>query len=141
MSFDVLGDMNWLAFIVATIVYFALGALWFANAVFGKAWQLAGGLEVPQGQSPGPAYIIGPFITCLIATLALAMLDEATGTNSLGEGIVLGLVTGVGIAAPIVAVTGLFDPKKPNPQTWLAISAGYHVVGLLIAGAILGAWN
>jgi uncharacterized protein DUF1761 len=141
MSFDVLGDLNWLAFIVAAIAYFAIGAIWFANGVFGKAWQRAGGLQTPEGQRPGPAYIIGPAITCLIATLALAMLAEATGTTKFGQGIVLGLVTGVGIAAPIVAVTGLFDPRKPNPQTWLFISAGYHVVGLLVASVILAVWQ
>ena len=37
MSFDALGDLNWLAVIVAAIAYFALGAIWFAPPVFGKA--------------------------------------------------------------------------------------------------------
>lgn len=35
MSFDVLGDLNWLAVVVAAIAYFALGALWYAPPVFG----------------------------------------------------------------------------------------------------------
>ena len=39
MSLTVLGDLNWLAVIVATIAYFALGAVWYAEFAFGRAWQ------------------------------------------------------------------------------------------------------
>ncbi|HEX2090510.1 MAG TPA: DUF1761 domain-containing protein [Actinomycetota bacterium] len=141
MSFEVLGDLNWLAVIVATIVYFAIGGIWFANAFLGKAWQRAGGFEIPADQRPGPAYFIGPFITCLLTTIAVAMLAKASGTDTVGEGLVLGLVTGVGIAAAVVAVTGLFDPQKANPRTWVAISAGYHVVSLLVVGVLLAVWD
>ena len=141
MRFEVLRDLNWLAMVVATIVYFAIGGIWFANAFLGRAWQRAGGFEVPTDQRPGPAYLIGPFITCLIATVAVAMLAKATGTDTVGEGIALGLLTGVGIAASVVAVTGMFDPQKANPRTWVAISAGYHVVGLLVAAVILAVWD
>ena len=139
MSFEVLGDLNWLAVIVATIAYFAIGGIWFANAFLGRGWQRAGGFEIDQG--PGPAYFIGPFITCLITTIAVAMLARATGTDTVGEGIVLGLVTGVGIAASVLAVSGLFDPQKRNPGAFVAISAGYHVVSLLIVAVILAVWD
>ena len=141
MRFEVLGDLNWLAVVVATIVYFAIGGIWFANAFLGRAWQHAGGFEVPADQRPGPAYFIGPFITCLVATVAVAMLAKATGTDTVGGGIALGLVTGVGIAASVVAVTSLFDPQKASRLTWAAISAGYHVVGLLVAAVILAVWD
>lgn len=40
MTLDALGQINWLAVIVATIVYFALGALWYSPVAFGKPWQL-----------------------------------------------------------------------------------------------------
>ncbi len=141
MTFDVLGELNWLAVIVATIVFFAIGGVWYANAVFGKAWQRAGGFEIPADQRPGPAYFIGPFITCLITTIAVAMLAKATGTDTVGEGIVLGLVTGLGIATAVLAVTGLFDPQKANQRVWVTINAGYQVVGILLAAVILAVWD
>ena len=31
MSFDVLDDLNWLAVVVATAIYFGLAGLWFAE--------------------------------------------------------------------------------------------------------------
>jgi hypothetical protein len=39
MSFDILDDLNWLAVVVATAVYFVLAGLWFADPLFGRAWR------------------------------------------------------------------------------------------------------
>jgi hypothetical protein len=41
MSFDVLGQLNWPAVIVGTIIYFAIGAVWFTPMAFGRPWQRA----------------------------------------------------------------------------------------------------
>jgi Protein of unknown function (DUF1761) len=141
MSFAVLGDLNWLAVFVAAVAYFAFGAVWFAQAVLGKAWQRSSGFEIPKGERPGPEFYIGPLITCLVATIAVAMLAEATGSNTLAEGIVLGVVAGVGISGAVLFVTGVFDPKKPEPLTWFGVAAGYHLVGLVIASAIVSVWT
>ncbi len=43
MTFDVLGDLNWLAVLVAGVAFFALGGLWYSNLMFGKQWSLAVG--------------------------------------------------------------------------------------------------
>jgi hypothetical protein len=84
-------------------------------------------------------YVI-PAVTCLVSTVALAMLSAATGTDTFGEGVVLGLVAGIGLVASALFVTGFVDPRKPKPQTWIAITAGYHLVGLLVAAVILAIW-
>ena len=43
MAID-LGAINWLAVIVGTLIYFALGAVWFAPATpLGRAWVSASG--------------------------------------------------------------------------------------------------
>jgi xanthine/uracil permease len=141
MSLDTLGDLNWLAVIVAAIAYFALGALWYAPPVFGRARQRAGGVEIPEGQRPGPAFYLGPLLTCLLATVATGMLALATASTRFGEGASLGVVLGVGVAAAVVFVMGIFDTHKPDPMTWFAISAGYHLVGLTIAAVIVSVWE
>jgi hypothetical protein len=141
MSFDVLGDLNWLAVIVAAIAYYVLGAAWFARATFGKAWMRSIGWEMASSERLGPGVYIGPLITCLIATIAVGMLAAATGTDTAGQGLVLGLVAGVGVAGTVLFVTGVFDPKKPRPMTWFGITTGYHLVGLVIASVILSVWR
>jgi hypothetical protein len=45
MSFDLLDDLDWLAVIVAAIAYFVIGAIWYAQPVFGRAWSAAAGIE------------------------------------------------------------------------------------------------
>lgn len=141
MSFDVLTDLNWLAVAVATLAYFAFGGLWFSTVVFGRQWQQALGWEPAEGERVGVEYYIGPLITCLVTTLATAMLAKATDTDTFGEAIVLGLVLGVGVAGAVLFVTGYFDPKKPRPMTWFGITAGYHLIGILIATVVLGLWT
>jgi hypothetical protein len=141
MSLDLLGELNWLAVIVAAIAFFALGAVWYAPPVFGRAWQHAAGAQVPEGTRPGIAYYVGPLATCLLSTVATALLAVATGTDTVGEAIVLGLVVGVGVAAAVAFVGGVFDPHKPQPLVWFVIFGGYQVVGLLIVATIVALWG
>jgi Protein of unknown function (DUF1761) len=141
MSFDTLGDVNWLAVIVATIAFFALGAVWYAPPVFGRAWQRASGIVVPEGERPGAAFYIGPLLTCFLSTVATAMLALATATDTFAEAIVLGLVAGIGYAAAVAFVGGIFDPHKPQPRIWFAIFSGYQVVGLLVVATIVALWD
>lgn len=142
MSFDVLGDLNWLAVIVAWIAFFLLGALWFAPFGLGKVWQDAGGWTAEDTQRTGQLTRIGaPLLGCLVSTVAIAMLAEATDTDTAGEGIVLGLVASIGLVAAELFVSGSFDPRKPKAQTWVAVTAGYYVVGLALAGVIVAVWT
>jgi hypothetical protein len=139
MSFNVLGDLNWLAVIVAAIAFFVLGGIWYAQPVFGRTWQRAGGVEVPEGQRPGPAFYIIPFIVNLLVTIATAMVAAATGTDTLGEGIVLGVVLGLGYAVAL-SLFGVFE-NKPAVGTWLTINAAYQFVGVMLISIIVALWH
>ncbi|MFC3896685.1 DUF1761 domain-containing protein [Lentzea rhizosphaerae] len=140
MTLSVLGDLNWLAVIVATIAYFALGGLWYAEFAFGRAWQRSAGWDLNPPENAGAGIYAVPLVTCFVATLATAMVGAASNTDNIMEGILLGLLVGIGVALPVIFVTGTFDMTKPAPMTFAAIGAGYHIVGLALAGAILGLW-
>lgn len=141
MTLDVIGDLNWLAVVVAAVAYFALGALWYAEPVFGKAWMRALDWQPPPDYKPGPMLYVVPAITCLISAIAIATIAAASATDTLVEGVVLGLVAGIGLACAAVFVVAFFDPKKSHAMTYAAITGGYHVVGLLIASIIVAAWQ
>lgn len=141
MSFSVLGDLNWLAVIVATLVYFGVGALWFSEVAFAKQWRRSLGIQATPGQRPSAGLLLAPLLQALVSVIAVAMLAKATGTDTIGEALVLWIVTGVGIAGAILAVTAVFETNKPDRVTWGLISAGYHVVGLLIATVIVSVWD
>ena len=142
MGFDAFDDLNWLAVIVAALVWFALGAVWYMPKTFGSAWMRSIGWEPsPDEPRPGPSMYIAPLVAYLVASLALGMLTKATGTDTVSEGIVLGLVVAVGIVGSILFVTAVFDLMKPHAMLWLGITWAYHLVGAMLASVILAAWN
>ena len=139
MSID-LSSINWLAVVIGTLVYFLLGAVWFAPVTpIGRAWVKAAAYESPtSGTLSTNAFYVIPLATCLVMVIALALLAAAVGVESLGDGIVLGLVVAIGIAVPLLLTTAAFEFKKPQPWTWGVIDASYHALGLVVAGAIIG---
>lgn len=142
MSFDILGHLNWLAVIVATIIYFAIGAVWFTPMLFARPWQRALGWD--PGRTPpamGPAIYAVPALLYLVASIATAMLADATGSTTFGSGIVLGLVVGVGYALVINANDAVFDPNKKEPLTWFVITGAYNLLGLLIVAVLVSVWR
>lgn len=138
MTLD-LGAINWLAVIIATVVYFALGAVWFApwNPV-GRTWVSSSGYEsATSGRMSGNIFYIMPVAGAFVVVLATALLARATGTDTLGEGIVLGLVLALGFAVPILVVTAAFEFSKPRQFTWGLIDASYHAIGMVAAAVIM----
>ena len=138
-----LGSINWLAVIIATMIYFGLGAAWFApQTPIGRAWVSASGYQSPAtGVASSSLFYLVPAATALIAVVATALIAQATATDTLTEGVVLGLVVGIGYAATILLTTAAFEFSKPRRWTWGLIDASYHVVGLLIAAVIVGVWR
>ena len=141
MSFDVLGEVNWLAVIVGGVVYFALGALWYSPVLFGRQWQRSIGWD-PERTPPqmsATTYVV-PFIAYLVMAAAVGVIAAATGTDEIAEGIILGLVLGIGLSLMHTLVDATFDPNKPEPWTWFAINGTYHALGLLIVAVIVSVW-
>jgi hypothetical protein len=133
------GAVNWLAVIVSAAIYFVLGALWYSPPLFARPWQAAIGWDESRQQpQTNPLTYVIPGVLYLIAAIATALIAAATGTDTLAEGITLGLITGIGYALPMVGVEATFDPNKPQPMTWFAITVAYHLIGFVILGAVIG---
>lgn len=139
MTLD-LGQLNWLAVIVGAGVYFALGALWY-TVLFGGAWQRSIGWDASQAppQQNVMTYVL-PLLAYLVMAIAVGLLAAATGTDTLGEGIALGLVLAIGLSLAHTFVDASFSPEKPQPWTWFAINGTYHALGLVIVAVIIAIW-
>jgi len=134
MTID-LAQVSWLGVIVGASIYFFLGALWYSPPLFAKPWQAAIGWdESRQPPQTNPMTYVLPAAMYLIAAIAMAIIAAATGTDSISEGLVLGLVTGIGFALPMVGVEATFDPNKPKPMAWFLITVAYHLIGFAILG-------
>ncbi len=134
--FDVLGELNWLAIIAATVVYYALGGFWFGSAAFGKQWETALGFEKPKDWKLTPVFYIGPLIGCLLASIATSILIYALDIQSLADAMMLGLIAGVGYAAA-VSGTNAITPTAARPVVLGMIQSIYHIIGMVIIAVII----
>jgi hypothetical protein len=133
------GTPRHLAAWVAAIVFFVLGAIWYS--VLSAQWLAAIGktteqMAAEQAGSPIP-FVIG-FVAILVMCYALAWLIERLQANSLAGGMGLGAAVAVGFIAANLALNYGFERRS---VTLWVINAVYAVVGLGIAGAIIGGWK
>jgi hypothetical protein len=136
MSFDVLGDVNYLAALVAALVFFAIGAIWYAPPVLGRVWQKAVGLSQDQLR-PNPMLFVGTFIAYFLMAVTLAAIARSTGASDFGHGLVLGLFVGIGIVAAGIWVGGAYEQRMN--LAWL--NMGNAVLGIVVMAVIVTVWD
>lgn len=131
-------DVNWLAVLVAAIAHQALGALWY-GVLFRNAWLRAMGMtpEEVQAQAPGGEMALG-VVASLLSALALAVILTFASDPELADGVALGAVAGIGFVTAATFMNGAYEQKAPRLS---AMFGAYYTIGLMIAGAILGAWR
>ncbi len=131
--------MRHVAIWIAAIVFFVLGAIWYS--VMSAQWSAAIGKTMDQltqesGGSPLP-YVVG-FAAILIMCYALAWLIGRMQATTFVGGLRLGATIGAFFVAANLALNYGFEARPV--ALWL-INAAYAVVGLAIAGAIIGGWK
>jgi len=127
-----------LAIVVAAIVYFLIGAIWYGQ--LSVAWLAGIGKTMAQleAENAGPRpYVVG-FASVLVACATLGWLIARTGTTGWAGGAKLGLVVALGLVGAQLALNYGFEARSVS--LWL-VNAGYAVVGLAVAGGIIGAWS
>lgn len=130
-----LGNLNWLAVLIATVAYFAIGFLWY-TVLFGKAWIRLMGKTREELGSPGPRYAVtvaAELVSAVVLGVLIGMLRRAGPVGAL-DGALLGLLIGA-IVATSYAIESIFAGRSP---ALYLVNVGYHVVALIVMGAILG---
>jgi Protein of unknown function (DUF1761) len=143
--------VNYLAVLVAAIVIFALGGLWYSPVLFMKKWLALQNRSEEQMRAEAaaanmPVMYISAFVTALLTALVMAHLlghfAEAVDPNVMrpnaAHGAMFGFACWIGFAAPTSYATAIFSGKPK--QLWL-IDSTYNLVAFVLAGAILGAWR
>ena len=132
------GEFNALAVLVAALIGFVIGALWYSPMLFGRAWMRAAGVSEEQIAGGNKARIFGlTFLFLLIMAYCLAMfLGDPSIT--LQTGALYGFFTGFGWLFFAIAVIALFELRS---WTYILVNGGYWVVTMTAMGAILGAWK
>ena len=136
MLFDYFGDLNWWAVIVAALAYWVLGAIWFSDAVMGKQWREASGLE--DSYRPSAGQIVGNLVTWLVTAIALGLISHGIEAGNAGDGIVLGLVASIGFIGMNRITEQLYTR---GDRKMMMVNAPYTVIGFVVMGIILATWT
>lgn len=129
---------NYLAVVAAAIAYFVLGGLWYA-VLFNKPWMALEHMTVEQAKSASPVIpFIVSFLLELLVAYCLAQICIWRNANTASRGASIGVIIWVGFVGPIALMTYMFEMR---PKTLFAINEFYPLAGLILMGAILGAWT
>ncbi len=138
--------VNYIAVLVAAIVIFALGGLWYSPALFMKRWIALQGRTEEQMRAQAasanmPLLYFSAFVCALLTALVmghiLAHMASVMPVNA-GHGAMFGFMCWLGFAAPTSYATALFS-GKPR-QLWF-IDSTYNLVSFVLAGIILAVWR
>jgi hypothetical protein len=130
--------VNWWAVIVAAVVSFIIGAIYYAPPVLGNVWRSHVKMteeEVRAGLVPA---MIAQIIRDLVTAYILARFIVEYGAPTLTRGILVGFMAWLGFVAT-VTMGQVFYERRPW-ALWL-ISNGYLIISLVVMGAILGWWH
>lgn len=133
--------INIWAVLVSAIAFWALGALWYSPVLFGKRWQKEVGLKEEEIKNTNMAMVFGgSFILMLLMVWALNYVINSHKAEdvSLQMGLCYGAFTGFFFSMLTIGINYLY--QRRSFVLWL-IDGIYVILGLGIAGMILGAWR
>ena len=133
MILDYLGDLNWLAVIVAAVAWFAFSAIWYSVPPLSNAWMRAA--KVTPGDGPPLVTLLVPtFIGYLVTTIVIALLAKAIGASELMDGLTLGIVLGVGFGLIGALVVQIYEQKGGSYWLINGINAiiAYSIVAIIV---------
>lgn len=132
---------NVLAIIVAAVVAFLLGGLWYSPLLFARQWMAAHAHspeDVARMKADAPrAYGIS-FVAFLVMAFILQLILNHVDAHTWISGALWAAHLWLGFAVTIGLMANVYSGKKFSV---FLIDAGYQLVYLLVMGAILGAWH
>jgi Protein of unknown function (DUF1761) len=129
---------NYAAVFISAIAYWLLGAVWY-GVLFSKPWMALENISVEQAKSMNPVlpYVITFGLNLLIA-YSLAQICIWRNANTVGRGASVGVLLWIGFVGPITFTTYMYEMR---PKELFAINQFYPLAGLVLMGAIIGAWT
>lgn len=136
MSLDVFGQVSWLGALVGAVAWFILGAAWYTPPPMAKMWLKVSGVTMPEDAKPNPVVFLITLVAYFLASVVIAALAVATGTDTMSEAAILGVLLGIGFAVSSAIVTATYE-MKPKPMGYVAFNGLYNVLGMTLSAVII----
>lgn len=141
MVSNIFSQINYWAVLLAGIVFWLVGMLWF-SALIGKHWSeeiRKHGIKLSKldGREMAVKSVV-TFILNLIAALGVAFVLTAAGVSTGWGGIVFGLILGLFIAAASMITSHLWENRSARLSFY---DIFYPFIGILISSIIIALWR
>ena len=133
--------VNYWAVLVAAIVVFVLGWLWYSPLLFFRPWMRARGLDpaaAMAGAKMPAGKLVIELVRCLVLAYIIAHFVAALGISNWLIAAHFGLL--LWVAFPVVLLTGSVIWEN-TPVKVAAIHAGDWLVKLLVIPIIVSLWH
>jgi hypothetical protein len=126
--------LNYLAIVIATILGFGVGALWYM--LFAKPWMAALGkteAEIRANNAPTPyiTAVVGNFI---LAIILAAVLKSLGAPLTVAGAVAIGFLLWLGFIVTTMAVNNAFGGRK---TTLTAIDAGHWLAVVIVMSIVI----
>ena len=138
MILDLFGELNWLAVVVATLAWFVFSAIWYSIPPLSKAWATAAKVDTSGDGPPLALLFIPTLIGYFVTTVVIGLLVAGLGVDALGDGVVLGVVLGVGFGMVGALVNQVYEGKG---SSYFLINGVNAVIAYGIVAGILSVWD
>ena len=129
-----MSDINYYAVLVAALLSFAVGGLWYSPLLFGKMWLEEMQLKAEDIKQKPSVFILS-FVFALVAVFVIA---DMLGPNpELVHAVTVSAIIGT-IVFLGLGITYQFSNKSLRH---LLIDGCYHLVIFTLFGVILGSWH
>ena len=124
-------SVNWLAVVVAAVVAFVVGAIWYT--VFAKPWQKGVGLSDKDLKEGMLRSYGGSFVCFLVISWAVAVVLKSIGWGTMNDALQVGFVVGL-VAASATIINHLYGKKSIQ---LIAIDGVYQLLNVVIMSLVL----
>jgi len=161
-------EFNFYAILVSAFSSLVVGFVWYNPKVFGTIWMNETGMTEEKAQKGNMLKIFGltfvyslmlafimsalvvhqfgalgmiggpDFIATAKPSYAAFMADYGDNFRTFKHGALHGFMSGLFLGLPIIAINSLFEQKS---WKYIAITAGYWTVIMIIMGAIICGWK
>lgn len=134
-------NVNLWSIVVASIVSFAIGAIWYSPILFGREWLALTKNKEPDVEDSEKKSILGKYVIHFIGTVISFcvfgfIISFSNSYNSL-DGAFFGFLIWLGFIATTMMGDYLWNK---SPFKLFMINSIGSLISLIVGGAIIGAW-
>jgi hypothetical protein len=126
------------AILVAAVIQWVLGAIWYSPLLFAKPWKAMVYARAEPRKNSMVAGMVVSFMGSLILSFVLAHVVLWADASNFLHGALVGFIMWAGFIVAPLSAQHIYEGR---PFNLFAINTGFWLVGLIISGGLLAVWR